>query len=538
MDRRSFIVSAGGAGLAGLASAAGFLRWQEIAPAVRYPGRVEGHLLRDRAQLPPPSRTIETDVAILGSGIAGLSAAWQLDRMGRRDYLLFDGPEPFGNAAGSRYGEFACPTGAHYLPLPGIEAVDVREMLRDLGVIHDGALEQRPRYDERFILHGPEERLLKGGQWQEGLAPAQDRDEEQRFFAHMERLRHARGGDGRRSFVFPSALSSGDPALDGLDAMSFAAWLDSEGYRSPALRWYLDYCCRDDYGAGSAGVSAWAGVHYFAGRWGQAANADDNGLLTWPGGLSSIAEALGARAADRRRAGTAVSVRVRAGGAEALCFTLDGGKPRSFLVRARRIVCAMPLFAAARVVEGIDALGFDPRRHMPAYAPWMVTNFLMRDFPREQGGAPLAWDNVVYGGKGLGYVVSTHQDIRLAPPGKTVFTAYMALADRTPLEARRWLQQARPGELMELASSDLRQAYGWAFAACVERADITLRAHAMAIPGPGFRSNAGLRALREADGPIVFAHGDLSGFSVFEEAAWWGCEAARRVGSAAPPPTR
>ncbi len=528
MDRRSFILSAGGAGLAGLASAAGFLRWQEIAPAVRTPGRTEGHLLRDRARLPAPSETIDTDVAILGSGIAGLSAAWKLDRMERRDYLLFDGPEAFGNASGSRYGEFACPTGAHYLPLPGTESAHVREMLGDLGIIRRGVLEERPWYDERYILHGPEERLFKDGQWQDGLMPAQDQAEQQRFLAHMELLRQGRGADGRRSFAFPSVLSSGDPAFDGLDAISFAAWLDREGYRSPALRWYLDYCCRDDYGAGIAQVSAWAGVHYFAGRWGRAANADDNGLLTWPGGLSPIAEGLAARAADRRRPGTAVSVRVRGGRAEALCFALENGKPRSFLVRARRIVCAMPLFVAARVVEDIAALGFDARRHMPAYAPWMVTNFLMRDFPREQGGAPLAWDNVVYGGKGLGYVVSTHQDIRVRPPEKTVFTAYMALADRTPLDARRWLQQAAPAELMELASGDLRQAYGWAFAACVERADITLRAHAMAIPTPGFRGNAGLAALREADGPVLFAHGDLSGFSVFEEAAWWGCEAARR----------
>ena len=51
----------------------------------------------------------------------------------------------------------------------------------------------------------------------------------------------------------------------------------------------------------------------------------------------------------------------------------------------------------------------------------------------------------------------------------------------------------------------------------------------MAAPLPGFRANAGTRALREADGPILFAHADLSGFSVFEEAAWWGCEAARKA---------
>jgi len=54
-----------------------------------------------------------------------------------------------------------------------------------------------------------------------------------------------------------------------------------------------------------------------------------------------------------------------------------------------------------------------------------------------------------------------------------------------------------------------------------------LRGHAMAVPQPHFRANAGLQALREVDGPILFAHSDLSGFSVFEEAAWWGYRAAR-----------
>ncbi|OON63949.1 amine oxidase [Massilia sp. KIM] len=534
MDRRSFLIGAGGAAVAGLGGAAGFLGWQEITPTVRTPGRLEGHLLRDRAQLPPPSSVIETEVAILGSGIAGLSAAWQLNRMGRQDFLLFDGPEAFGNAAGSRYGDYACPTGAHYLPLPGREARQVREMLADLGVIRQDALGERPLYDERFVLHGPQERLLYQGRWHEGLLPqeglaAGELAQERQFFAHMERLRHHRGADGRRSFVFPAALSSQDPEFDGLDAISFAAWLDREGYTAPALRWYLDYCCRDDYGAGLAQVSAWAGVHYFAGRLGLAANAEENGLLTWPGGLAPVAEALAARVAGRRRPGTAVSVRSLGDRAEALCFTLESGKPRSFLVRARRIVCAMPLFVAARIVEGIGKLGFDPRRDLPAYAPWMVSSFVMRAFPRELDETPLAWDNVVYGGKGLGYVVSTHQDIRLHPPEKTVFTAYMALSGRTPQEARRWLQDADPRELLDLAASDLRAAYGLALAPCVERADITLRAHAMAIPAPGFRKNAGLAALREAEGPVLFAHGDLSGYSVFEEAAWWGVQAALRA---------
>lgn len=531
MDRRSFLFSAAGAGAAGLAGAAGFWRWQELAPSVHTPGRAEGHFLRDRGQLPPPSQTIETDIVILGSGVAGLSAAWKLGKLGHEDFLLLDGPEAFGNAAGGRYGDLACPTGAHYLPLPGPESSHVREMLADLGVLLRGGDTDKPYYDERFILHGPEERLLRDGEWHEGLVPtdAADAAGHKAFFDEMARYRHLRGNDGRRGFVFPLALSSSDQQLAALDRVSFAQWLGDQGYRSASLRWYLDYCCRDDYGAGLDHVSAWAGIHYFAGRWGQAANADENALLTWPGGLSPLAEALAGKAGPRRRAGTAVSVREVDGRVEALCFVLDKGQPRSFLVRARRAICAMPLFVAGRVVEGIERYGFDPKRHLPDYAPWMVSNFLMRDFPRELPGAQLAWDNVVYGGRGLGYVVSTHQDIRSRPPEKTVFTAYTALSSRTPLEARRWLQSASPAELLELAASDLKQAYGYAFTPCVERVDITLRAHAMAVPQPGFRANAGLAALREANGPILFAHADLSGLSVFEEAAWWGCRAATRA---------
>jgi hypothetical protein len=51
----------------------------------------------------------------------------------------------------------------------------------------------------------------------------------------------------------------------------------------------------------------------------------------------------------------------------------------------------------------------------------------------------------------------------------------------------------------------------------------------MASPLSGFLSNRGLHALRTVDGKLLFAHADLSGFSVFEEASWWGYRAALRV---------
>jgi hypothetical protein len=533
MDRRSFLGVAGVGALA-VGSAAGYRRWQEITPTLHYPGRAEGHFLRERHRLPPPSETITTDVVILGSGIAGLTTAWKLNRHGHRDFLMIDGPQPYGNAAGGHFGELAFPTGGHYLPLPSPESVHVREILSDLGIILRDPLAEKPYYDERAILHGPEERLLFNGQWQDGFIPThgvgpEELAEHRRFFAEVERLRALRGSDGRRVFVFPTAQSSRDPQFDALDAITFKQWLDQSGYRSPTLHWYLNYCCRDDYGTRYDKVSAWAGLHYYCSRWGQAANAGNGAWLTWPGGMQPLAEAMDKASGAPHKAGTAVSLKAVKGGVEALCFTLDNGVARSYLVKARKAVCAMPLYVAARVVENIGALGFDAARHTPSYAPWMVANFLMNDFPRERPEAPLAWDNVVYQEPGLGYVVSTHQDIRVSPPKQTVFSAYVALSDRTPEAARKWLQAASADELVALASVDLKAAYGWKFAPCVERVDITLRGHAMAVPLPGFRSNAGLKALRESDGAILFAHADLSGFSVFEEAAWWGWRAAERA---------
>ncbi|MGK5041703.1 NAD(P)-binding protein [Janthinobacterium sp. GB1R12] len=539
MQRRSFMLwaAAGTAAAAtGIGSIAAYLRWQEITPTVLYPGRSEGHylrkLLREGTALPPPSRTLSTDVAILGSGIAGLTAAWRLNKLGHGDFLMIDGPQPYGNAAGGHFGDLAYPTGGHYLPLPSPESTHVREILFDLGIIERDPQAEKPYYDERYILHAPEERLLFNGHWQDGFIPTEgvspaELAQHERFFAEVRRLRQAHGNDGKRVFVFPTVESSQDPAWQALDTITLKQWMEREGYTSPTLHWYLNYCCRDDYGTRYDQVSAWAGLHYYCSRWGQAANAGNGAWLTWPGGMQPVATAMEQASKVRRHAGTVVSVTTTKQGVEALCLELVDGQPRTYLVKARKAICAMPLYVAARVVKNIADYGFDAKRDTPAYAPWLVANFLLKRFPEELPHAPLCWDNVVYQEPGLGYVVSTHQDIRVRPPEKTVFSAYVALSDRTPQQARKWLDTASPEELLALASVDLKTAYGRDFASCVERVDITVRGHAMAAPLPGFRSNAGLKALREHDGAILFAHADLSGFSVFEEAAWWGDRAAR-----------
>lgn len=539
IDRRSFLLL--GAASA-LSSACSKLKLLETTPQISYPGMREGHLLRDKAALPAPSGEIDTDVVILGSGIAGLSAAWKLSKAGHKRFLVINGPEFGGNAAGGQFGELHYPRGAHYLPLPSMESTHVREMLFDFGVIEANPMSERPYFDESVILHAPDERLYFNGEWQEGIVPSQgltpdDAAQQQRFFRYVESLKAARGTDGRKLFAIPLALSSADPLLTQLDRSTVKQWLTQQGFTSPTLHWYLDYVCRDEYGAGYERISAWCGLHYFASRGGKAANASDGAVLTWPDGLQPMVRHLAAAITRQRgttggnwaQPGFAARVNEHANGVDVLCVEQAASGLRTFVVKARRAICAMPLMVTAQIVSHLASYGFDSAIHMPAHAPWLVSNFLMDGFPSENKGTPLAWDNVVYQGKGLGYVVSTHQEIRVAAPPKTVFSAYQALSTRTPNAARQWLQSATPDELYEEAACDLREVYGFRLEQHAQALDITVRGHAMASPTPGFLSNQGLAALRKTDGKLLFAHADMSSFSVFEEAAWWGCEAARKV---------
>ena len=195
--------------------------------------------------------------------------------------------------------------------------------------------------------------------------PETDVAQHRQFLELIDRLHTQVGNDGRKVFSIPLVLSSRDPAWRALDAMTFKQWLEREGYTSPALHWYLNYCCRDDYGAQYDVVSAWAGLHYFASRDGHAANAGEGAVLTWPGGLAVLADRMRAaidRALGHRRwliPGTAMRVDDTPAGPRVTCAA-GGATPGTYTLQTRRTVCAMPLFVAQRILPDIRAYGYDP----------------------------------------------------------------------------------------------------------------------------------------------------------------------------------
>lgn len=498
-----------------------------------------GHRVRDAAAHPPSgptgAREKRCDVLVVGSGIAGLSAARALQRAGIEDFAVLElEAAPGGNSRGHAMHGLRCPLGAHYLPLPGPGAPDIQEWLVDIGLArmtHAGL-----RWDELHLCHSPQERLFIAGRWQDGLLPDVPCDSptqaQYRLFAR------AIADTGRTlGFALPTSRAPWTPAHTALDSVTFAQWLHLQGLVDPRLLTYLDNCCRDDYGAGIATVSAWAGVHYFASRHGFSApgdGADERDLLlTWPDGNAPLVQALRAPLGDRVHTGRAVfRIDESLQGIAATAFVDEGESARDAARtpqierwHARHVIVATPLFIAARILGSPPPALVEIARRQ-RHAPWMVANLRLDALPLDRVGAPLSWDNVIHGSASLGYVDAQHQS--LAPVvGDRLLTAYWAFADsqRKALLEMSW-QDATQHVLADL------QVIHPDLAERLQQVDLVRHGHAMAIPTPGLRASAALAALPGSSARVSFAHSDLASYSVFEEAFTFGNKSGMRAARA------
>ena len=472
--------------------------------AIVGPDRVLGHRLRNR-DLPPPDTSERHDVVILGGGIAGLSAARSLAQRSVRDVVVLElESETGGNSRSGITAVSAHPWGAHYLPLPGPQAPEVLQLLQELGVITGHDALGRPIYREEFPQLG-----LDTG----------ERDQVTAFLARMESLRRSLGSDGLPAFAIPVDRSSQDPSLLALDRITMAQWMDREGFRAAPLRRYVNYCCRDDFGTGLTQVSAWAGIHYFAARSGVAANAPSHSVLTWPEGNGWLAARLREQVtpAQIRTRHAVFGIRPHDHGAEIDVF--DATLGRSLRIECQALIVATPRFVYRRL-RGL------PPDSVAQYPPWMVANLTLNSRP-ESHGMPLCWDNVIDGSPGLGYVHAGHQSLSSHSKG-TVLTYYRPLDHAEPSMARGEALKADWSQWSDLTLEDLSVAHP-DLRRRIERLDVHVWGHGMIAPSPGFLWGHRLTAMTHREGVVHFAHSDMSGISLFEEAYIRGLRAADAV---------
>ena len=489
-----------------------------------------GHRLQ-AMDFPEPTETLKTPVVIVGGGIAGLSAGWKLQKAGFTDFVILElESEVGGNARSGANAITAYPWGAHYLPFPTQESRAVRELLADFDILQGDPDAAEPIYDPRHINFAPQERLYAHGVWHDGLWPQvgirqRDHDQYRRFQELMDSFQRRRGTDGRKAFAIPTDFSARDPDLLALDQLSMRDFLLQHGLDSEPLHWYVNYACRDDYGCRSDETSAWMGIHYFASRDALARDAHNDDVLTWPEGNGWLVKKLRERL-EPHLVTHALVWRLSELDRAVLVDAWQPSENRSVRRLARMVIWAAPVFQAPRVFRELPPAQAAAIREFQ-YAPWLVANLSLRGFPTERRGAPLSWDNVLYDSDALGYVVATHQHLA-AYQDQTVFTWYHALSDGPPVRERQRLLTTPWAMWAEKILRDLSRPHP-DIRQLVTRLDLIRWGHAMVRPRPGFVWGEARQRLLQVQDRVLFAHSDLSGYSIFEEANYRGVLAAERA---------
>jgi predicted NAD/FAD-binding protein len=530
ISRRNFLAQ--GLGLAGVAGLGSVLcscePQRKVGGVLSGPNATMGHMLRN-PQAGHPTESYKKDVVIIGGGIAGLSAARYLNQFGV-DFLMMEMEQNVGgNSSSASNTVSSYPLGAHYLTLPASNDGELIRFLEECNVI-TGKENGQLVFNEYYLCFDPKERLYINGHWQEGLLPMQgvpsgEISEIRRFHDLIENYKGAKGADGKEAFCIPLAFCSNDPAFLQLDKISFGQFLKEKGFQSPHLLWYLNYCCSDDYGATIQNTSAWAGIHYFASHKVKGANAPSDSVLTWPEGNGWLVKQLEQSSNDKTLTNVLVqSVTIKADVVLVDYFDATSGVTKR--VEAKKVIVATPQFINQRILSPSLERDIDYKSFI--YAPWMVANLTVAGDLSERRGETLSWDNVIYGSKSLGYVDATHQRTE-AIVSKKVLTYYLPLTGDDCGAERRLAHSRTYQDWNSLILQDLKKPHP-GIEQHLEAIDVWIWGHGMIRPSVNFIHNPNLlKAQADLENMIFFAHSDLSGISIFEEAFFHGTQAAKKV---------
>jgi hypothetical protein len=485
------------------------------------------HILGHRIwakNFPGSSETIQTKILIIGSGVTALSAARSLRLMGINDITLVEMEQNLGGNSSSGENQWSkFPLGAHYLPFPNKDNSELIAFLEEQKIVLGYDEKKRPILDEEQITFPPHDRLHHKNSWEEQLYPIKNLDNQsseefERFFYLMNQYKQKRDELGAFWFDIPIEKSSQHHDALILEEIAFSAWLTKHNFHSEALMWYLNYCCKDDYGLGVDYVSAWAGIHYFAGRKGDFAPHYNASEFTWPEGNARLIDLLGKFVQNKVLHGhLAFDVKLKPEHVEVLVF--DSVTDSTKTICAQKVLFCTPQYVNQYLFKGRKASNFK-------YAPWFIATLVIdKNFA---GCDNFAWDNAIYMSDGLGYIYNQHQNINQVTNHK-VISFYYSFNEENLKNARKKLFKLKDDDMKEMVLKDLRKAHYFIEDYIVEMQFHKL-GHGMIAPVPKHIFGEKTAALKEPiDQKIYFAHSDLSGISIFEESFHQGISVVKKL---------
>lgn len=487
-----------------------------------------GHLLRSY-EFPNSSETLFIDTIIVGGGVAGLSAARWLHKNNKKDFLLFEMDQKFGgNAMSGKNDVSAYPYGAHYLPLPDITNKNLLDFLFEYEIITGYNNQNEPTYNEYYLCTQPHERFFYKGIWMDEMPPKEglsknDFESYQKFNALISDFKNATGNDHKPAFSIPLDTCSNDVLFTSLDDTDIISFLKSKGYNSDFLFWYLDYCCKDDFGTTAHKTSAWAAIHYFASRKGIAANAKAHELLTWPEGNSFLIKKLGSNIKEYIKTNCLV---YQINGNEKngyQCLVYDVINKKSMAYNCNQLIMATPQFINKKILKIPCDINWDEF----TYYPWLVANITITNQQLLKGRNAIAWDNVLYNSKSLGYVNATHQHVNTHQK-KTVITYYYNFSEEEAKKERQKIFDKDEVYWKNFIVNDLKKAHP-TIEEIIESIDLWIWGHGMISPQVGFKNSVARNLLDKGFKNLHFVNSDVSGISIFEEAFHQGIRGAKKV---------
>jgi hypothetical protein len=489
-----------------------------------------GHLLRENRNFEVPENNWENvKVAIIGGGAAGLSTAWKFQKENFNDFVLLELENAIGGTARSGTSNIiSYPWGAHYLPVPFQENTELVSLLDEMNLTEGKNQSGEVLIKEQFLCREPEERVFYKGRWYEGLYLNAGASEDDKFqLAEFQKLIdfwvNWRDSKNNRAFTLPIANCSTDAEVTNLDKISFADFLRQKGFTSKRLFWYCDYATRDDYGLKLEQTSAWAGLFYFCSRV-EKSGAESQSFITFPEGNGKFVNYLHDKIKNKTKLKTiALEVIPNEKGVDIVCLNTETNELKGF--HCEKVVFAAPIFTAKYLIR-------DFRQNTPEFVKefehnaWFVANLFLKDRPamRFKRDFPLAWDNVLYESPSLGYVNATHQ--KGIDYGATVLTYYYPMCGEENARAKLFGLNWR--DLADIVLTDLSRAHTDIYD-LTERIDVMRWGHAMISPKTNFLWNDAREQAQKPYRNIHFAHSDLSGIALFEEAFYHGVRAAREI---------